>query len=332
MCDGLEIDMLSVGNADALPITLWHGTYATRVLVDGGNAGSYDTVRSFLDSLGINYIDHVVCTHPHDDHAAGLVKLVEDTTLSFGQGWMHLPWLHADPVNLSRALASRSTMFDAIKRTMETVDLLYERFKARRIPVREPFAGGVVGCLRVCGPTVEYYEELLARMTDLEAIESYERTKRALDRCDTFEEVVREAESGLLSNPTTSPENESSVILCTAYDGRQLLLTADAGVGALSRAVDMYGLEACFWMQVPHHGSRRNITRELIQHFRPVMACISAEGTHKHPSRAVVNAFNEVGTSVYSTHYPKQAHLWLHLGSVPERHGYGPATPLYEAQ
>jgi len=35
---------------------------------------------------------------------------------------------------------------------------------------------------------------------------------------------------------------------------------------------------------------------------------------------------------VYSTHYPSSTSLNHHLGTVPERPGYGPATPLYDAE
>lgn len=45
--DGLEIDMISLGKADSILVTKrdrWRST-TTRVLIDGGNKGSKDTVR-----------------------------------------------------------------------------------------------------------------------------------------------------------------------------------------------------------------------------------------------------------------------------------------------
>ena len=81
-------------------------------------------------------------------------------------------------------------------------------------------------------------------------------------------------------------------------------------------------------MQLPHHGSRRNITPELVEYFRPATALVSAEGTKKHPRRKVVNAFKGVGTQVYSTHHPASSDLHQLYGNVPNRQGCKAATPL----
>lgn len=81
-------------------------------------------------------------------------------------------------------------------------------------------------------------------------------------------------------------------------------------------------------MQIPHHGSRRNITADLIEHFRPTTAFVSADGSKKHPNPAVVSAFKEVGTQVYGTHYPDPGSLWQRTGRAPSRPEYEPAIPL----
>jgi hypothetical protein len=85
-------------------------------------------------------------------------------------------------------------------------------------------------------------------------------------------------------------------------------------------------------MQIPHHGSRRNVTKNLIDLFAPSTAFVSAEGSKKHPRRAVVNAFKDAGAKVYSTHYPTPIHLRQYVGTVPTRDGYEPVTALYDAE
>jgi beta-lactamase superfamily II metal-dependent hydrolase len=141
-----------------------------------------------------------------------------------------------------------------------------------------------------------------------------------------------EPKTGLLDNPKTEPENDSGTILATKYNGQLFLFTADVGVLALESASSAYELGNCHWMQIPHHGSRRNITKGLIEYFSPQYAYASASGSdRKHPRRAVVNAFNAQGARVYSTHYPTPGSLWLHRGNVPPRDGYHSATALYEA-
>jgi hypothetical protein len=85
-------------------------------------------------------------------------------------------------------------------------------------------------------------------------------------------------------------------------------------------------------MQIPHHGSRRNINEKVINYFKPRLAYVSAAGNNKHPRKKVVNAFKNEGTHVFSTHYPAQGeHLWYYIGTVPARPEYGNATALYDA-
>src|ERR1700739_1573555 len=85
--NGIEIDMLSLGDADASLVTGWYGTTAWRVLIDGGSAKDAKTVREFLRSQNVTELYAVVCTHSHNYHASGLIELVKDKTLSITFGW-----------------------------------------------------------------------------------------------------------------------------------------------------------------------------------------------------------------------------------------------------
>jgi beta-lactamase superfamily II metal-dependent hydrolase len=143
--------------------------------------------------------------------------------------------------------------------------------------------------------------------------------------------AVEELDTELPADPQTTPENNSSAILAVVQSGHKYLFTSDAGVPALQKASEQYKLDGCHWMQIPHHGSRRNINPALIEHFSPKYAWVSAEGSNKHPRRAVVNAFKEAGAVVCSTHYPTSTNMWIHSGTVPPRTGYTPLIPLYEA-
>src|SRR5262249_20661953 len=143
---------------------------ATRILIDGGDACDAPTVLAFLKSRGITHIDHIVCSHPHDDHAAGLIEVVGSESLTFGHAWMHLPWNHVDYPRLSNALnESASTakkVVRIINESIETAGRLYDAFVARGIRPTEPFQGEEIAFLTVCGPSQEFYEALLEDFTD----------------------------------------------------------------------------------------------------------------------------------------------------------------------
>lgn len=337
--NGLEVDMLNLGNADSLLVTQWTNSVPVRVLIDGGNGGDAEKIGAKLRELGTGHLDHIVCSHPHDDHAAGLVGVLKDKTVSIGRFWMHLPWSHINYGQLNATLdsANKSKVARIVKASLNTAQELYYAADARKIPISEPFDKSLIGPLFVCGPTIEYYRALLLDFGDFEKLQEFDSAMAAHERKLMMEafasglsiggKPVVEDEGELGSEPT-EPENNSSVIMTAIHSGSRFLFTADAGVPALQSAVSRYVLESLDWMQVPHHGSRRNLTEGLVKYFKPKYAFVSADGSKQHPRRKVVNAFKAAGTKVYSTHHPESRPLRYYVGVVPERAGYVAATEL----
>lgn len=325
--NGIGIDMLSLGNADCILVTRWYDGVAERVLIDGGDKSSASTVRSFLRKQGISHIDHVVCSHYHDDHAAGLVELFKDESLQVDRLWVH----HSDIASTVREVGSFLRYKEArvMTESLKTQQSLVASANARRIPISEPFADVKIGCLTVCGPSYEFYKSMVGQLAN----ENYysDQGSKAAQLIEILEEQVDESSDSLLDDPKTDPLNDTSTILATKFDGEVYVFTADAGAQALAAALNAYEIAPCKWMQIPHHGSHRNITQGLIKQFSPGTVFVSAEGSQKHPRRAVVNAFKNIGSKVYSTHYPNGGHLRHHSGVVPKRAGYKAATPLWEA-
>jgi beta-lactamase superfamily II metal-dependent hydrolase len=336
MYDGVEIDMLSVGDADCILVTKWAGSAPVRVLIDGGNKGDFSTVRNFLRRRGISFLDAIVCTHLHADHAAGLIELVQDRSITFGGAYMHVPQRHLSSSLVQKTIASLSDSktADSIRKSLATATDLASAFTARGKVITEPFAGTKIEFLTVVGPSREYYEELLRQFGDVDAIKRVD-TQETLHKfwAMLHDQAAESLDTDLPSDPQTTPENNSSVILAFIDPpmDHKYLFTSDAGVPALQKALESYVLANCHWMQIPHHGSRRNINPALIKTFSPTYAWASAEGNKKHPRRAIVNAFKEAGATVSSTHYPHPGDLWKYRGSVPPRDGYGPLVSLYDA-
>jgi len=63
-----EIHFFDVGEADSALVEC-DGHY---MLIDGGNPGSSSFLYSYLQHHKIDYLDYVVCSHAHTDHAGGL--------------------------------------------------------------------------------------------------------------------------------------------------------------------------------------------------------------------------------------------------------------------
>jgi beta-lactamase superfamily II metal-dependent hydrolase len=327
--NGIEIDMLSLGDADSILVTSWDDDIPTYVLIDGGYVKHVPIIETFLGERNVDEIDHLISTHLHDDHIRGLVRLVQNGKFEIGTAWLHLPEKHVDMITMNKALEKTAALKESrlITASVQAEQNLVQALEEREIDIIEPFQGQRIGPLTVCGPTKEYYEELLAQYKEAKKIqqlqEAFNRQKAAGDIGRYFGRTAGE----LLIAPMTEAENLSCTVLATRVKQGILLLTADAGAGSLEHAAAYADLSGCAWMQIPHHGSLYNITQELVDRFKPNVAYVSAEGNDDHPHPDVVAAFKQAGATVYSTQKPN-SHLWFHRGEVPKRDHYVDAVAL----
>ncbi len=172
--NGFEIDMLSIGDADCLLVTKWIEGQPLRVMIDGGYQESAEEIRQFLRRFDITYIDHLVCTHPHEDHSGGLTKLVEDSTLGFGMAWMHMPWNYVSLSDLS-AKFSKSTSSrrkEVVLKSLRSTSALYDALENKGILIQEPFQGADIAFLEVCGPSEDFYRNLVGEFADADELRS----------------------------------------------------------------------------------------------------------------------------------------------------------------
>jgi beta-lactamase superfamily II metal-dependent hydrolase len=134
-----------------------------------------------------------------------------------------------------------------------------------------------------------------------------------------------------------------SVIQFANLCGKRILLTGDAGRAALTEAADYapyagLALPGIDRFQVPHHGSRRNVSTELLdrwlgerlqtkpepgqESFTAIIS--SAKEDTGHPRKAVVRALWHRGARVVAT---EGANLRTSY-NAPPRTNWGPAESL----
>lgn len=64
----LTVHYVDVGQADCTLLECGGQT----MLIDGGNVDDSSLVAAYLKEQGIEHLDYMVCTHPHEDHVGGL--------------------------------------------------------------------------------------------------------------------------------------------------------------------------------------------------------------------------------------------------------------------
>lgn len=324
MPSSFEIDFLPVGDnscsGDA--ICLRYGSVLEGFnihIVDGGYTATTSTIMNHLNSYygRPTRIANVVLTHADGDHAAGLVGILN--SYDVGALWMNRPWLYAaEIIHRHHANWTVDGLTAHLKEAFPTLIELEAIANRKGIPIFDPLQGASIGQFRVLAPSRERYIELISEFDKAPAVYNKTAVDWLVEVAKKAVAVVRETWSGetLSEYPdATSAANESSVVQAARIDGRVIVLTGDVGPGGLTEAADYAEQFAIFqpaFFQVPHHGSRRNVTPTTLNRWlgdpvqnestvRGSAFCSAAKDDDEHPRKKVLNAFARRGYPVHIT-------------------------------
>lgn len=351
--DFIEIDFLAVETAksgDAITIRCNIGGLPYITVVDGGFMEMGEKIESHIGQYYTNqaYVDYVILTHPDQDHASGLRYVVEN--LDVRSLWMNRSWLYANElIDSFKNYTNLSNLELKLRECYPLLQELEELAIERGIPIYPVFQGQTIGAFTVLSPSKEFFLRKVVEST---------RTPVAADAALTIKKLLLEiaklakatvkfvigqwGEESLKNDPT-SAENEMSVIQFAAGGDTTFLLTGDAGREALAEAIayapyvnlSLPGIDV---IQVPHHGSRRNVSSALLDQlvgpklngpigpgnelFTAIIS--SAEADVHHPKKAVERAFHHRGAKVLATEgasivvgWNRPARNWSSLPSRP---------------
>jgi beta-lactamase superfamily II metal-dependent hydrolase len=348
---GYEIDFLPVGDGSSGgdAIALRYGNLRgprseqTVIVIDGGYLKAGEAlVEHIREHFNTGIVDLAVSTHPDQDHISGLRVVLEELTVK--KLLMHLPWSHSTGMARAKTILSLDAraLRTELRDSLQGATDLEEVAKAQGVPIEEPFLDWTSddGAFRVLGPTEDYYRELLAEIVEPDASlasqENWEQLVRKLFAGTSHEDLDIET---LKENGETSAKNNTSAICLLEVDGRKLLFTGDAGIPALGQALDVLEAEdfepgELRFVQVPHHGSRRNVSPSILNRLLGPKGQTVVNGTafasvpkenpeHKHPAKKTTNAFLRRGYPVHLT----QGTLKCHSHDAPDRDGYNTSIP-----
>jgi beta-lactamase superfamily II metal-dependent hydrolase len=359
-----EIEFLPVGDAskagDAIVIRYGEPNSYELMVIDGGNIDSGKAlVEHVRAEFGKNsVISHALLTHADTDHACGCREILSD--LPVNNLWLHVPWLSAAAARLYFADKrwTDAGLTEAIRNEYGLIDeIVTIALEKKTVKIYQPFAGATIGPFRVLSPHKDAYPFFLPQFDrtpdpDQAAIEAAgwwigkqpnamarlieKALAKALAKAPKWVQETWTRE-WLKDGGITSASNESSVVLYGDCEGSgRVLLTGDAGVWGLSLAADHAEQNGLIlrdfkFVQIPHHGSRRNVGPTILNRllgpiqpeFSPTRfsAFVSApKDDDTHPRRIVLNAFLRRGGKILATQGEKK----VFFGGFPMRPNYYP--------
>jgi beta-lactamase superfamily II metal-dependent hydrolase len=298
-----RLHALPAGNGDALIVEYGTSDQTRLVLVDGGVAKAAQAVGGFLG--GDAALELLVVTHIDNDQIAGVLKLLNQPhpprpNEVWFNGYRHLPGSAVEAMG----------PVEGEKFTTLITDRGYRWNRA--------FEGGAVALTGVSPPSDELtgglrWAVLSPGMPQL----------RALRQRSTWTQVVRDAgldprvapppppeplASGLerMGPPNiraladqatvddTAPANGSTIVMLFEYAGRCCLLAGDAHPGVLISGIDRLvgpgGVLEVDVFKLPHHGSKANVTKQLLSRVRAhtYVFCTDGSGNQRHPDDQAV--------------------------------------------
>jgi beta-lactamase superfamily II metal-dependent hydrolase len=350
--NALEIDYLAVGDGtrsgDAIALRYgvfengeWKSQYV--MTIDGGNKNTGEQlVKHIKEIYKTSVVNCAILTHPDGDHASGMKVIVE--SLDVKAILMHRPWRHrkdlSDSVVDGRVTADSLT--DTLKEAYRYAHEIEEVAIKRKIEITAPHQGFYfhhgddVPMLRILAPGKDFYLDLIrqsGKTPEMEAEEIIEKNVEfSEDKKEVDEDMRFETENLTEEHGETSAENDMSLIILLEVAGRRVLFTGDAGTMGLYKAIEYsvknkIDLTTLDVFHVPHHGSRRNLSKGILKYISAKQAYIScaAKGAPSHPSAIVTNALIRRKMKPYCTQGRGLRYFTSNLG---QRQGWGSATEI----
>lgn len=247
----------------------------TNIVIDAGTSTFAVGFKNLLDKIKENKerIDLMVFSHIDDDHIRGCIRYLQNE----GEKIIDKVWINGVGTNVYSNMQEHSA---------NNVSDLVSLIKEKGIPIESPvfegkeyiFCGGVV---RVIGPTEA---EVMA------VAEKIEKSNKMQEHsADSFLGNIDEAVDEY--KPDMSETNRASIIIVVECEDKKLLFTGDSTSENILGAIDKhYACDEFEIVKLPHHGSPRNISRELIKRIKSNRFIIS---TNKRIDKVTLRRFVE---------------------------------------
>lgn len=347
-----EIDFIGIQeetkDADAICFR-WKNIYSSYTI--GVYDGGFKIHGERINELISNYyyddqkseIDFIICSHSDQDHVTGLSEVIDNNVVK--TLYMNLPWNHIDELFelVKDGRKTKQSLEDELKKKYQYIAELEQKALENGVEVQSIFQGDLIANrLRVLSPTKDFYLDLLSESDKTPEMEHSTLIESLVKLAKKAVNWITEGwnDENLKENVSTTAENEMSAIVLGSMDEENFLLTGDAGIRALREAIEYSNQinidlkDSITLYQVPHHGSRRNVSPSILNEL---LGEVIPEGTQADrisvvctgsntdsPKKMVTNAFLRRGVEVYNA----KGVTINHRKNIESRQGWSSVTAI----
>jgi beta-lactamase superfamily II metal-dependent hydrolase len=331
-----RVHMLPAQFGDALLIEYGpDGSKPRRILIDAGTEQSYPAVRKKLESIpkSERVFELLVVTHIDIDHIGGILPLLDDAKelgLKFREIWFngyeHLTDLLGP--KQGEKLSSRiveggyrwNSKFDG--RAVVVPDdgtLPQKTFAGMKLTLLSPMRRQLLALEKK-------WKKVIADAGLVPGVGATMSPEELEDLLGEEEIDVEALATGKFKSDNTPP-NGSSIAFVATYDGRSVLFAADAFPGVLTASLARMSdaqRKKISVLKMPHHGSRSNVSSELVDALSCNRYLVSTSGErYSHPNReAIARAIRRGGGPRILFNYRSQFNECWDDAALKKAHGY----------
>ena len=298
----LELTMLPANEGDALILRYGDSESPHQILIDCGRTATY---QKLLDHVPIDrrHFELLVVSHVDRDHIEGTLEILRDAGNGFRfddiwfNAYRHLVW---EDDALEQFSAKQG---EALTRMIEQRGLPWNKaFGGGPVrlddgkPVKRKLPGGLV--ITLLSPDAKKLAKLAPKW-EAECRRAGLTPGGDPNAGDPDWKAGLESFGGpldALANSSTDRDgaapNGSSIAFLAEYEGKTILLGADAHPDLLVASLDQTGRPlplACDLVKLPHHGSQGNVTKALLSKLACDRYFVSTSGQQfNHPDDVAI--------------------------------------------
>ena len=342
-----SVEMLPAREGDCLWISYGDPDDPSHLLIDGGRKATAQAVRAKIESLPADkrHLELVVVTHVDRDHIEGMLDILDSGLwgASVGDIWFN-GFHHLKPGLDAFGAVQGERLTDLIDGRRLPWNLAFDGGQVA-IPVGEPRAlpplpGGLR--LTLLSPTPDKLEELrpvwVRECRKAGMIPGSRPRREPLpDGIESFGTPDIEELAATPFKADHSEANGSSIALLAEFEGRRILLGADAHTDVLTPSVRRLAGDGRLRLdafKVPHHCSAHNLSEELLSAIDCKRYLVSTNGSYfKHPEPVAISRiirFGGPGAEIVFNYRTEQTERW-DVAGLRARHRFEVSYPAQDA-